>query len=55
MAGNKTRKSENIELTKCLCPSDFVLLENNATCRHREWNVSMVGQGDNVEEGKVLE
>ena len=32
-----------------------VLLENNATCRHRAWNVSMVGQGDNVEEGKVLE
>jgi len=55
MAGNNTRTSENIELTKCLCPSDFVLLENNATCRHREWNVSLVGQGDKVGEGKVLE
>jgi len=55
MAGNKTSKSENIDHTKCLCPRDFMLLENNATCRPRSWNVSMVGHSEDMGEVTVLE
>merc|ERR1712106_99722 len=24
----------------CLCPSDLILLEDSATCRHRDWNIT---------------
>jgi len=40
MAGNNTKRTENLPLTKCLCPSDYVLLEDSATCRHRDWNIT---------------
>jgi len=47
--------SENFPLTSCLCPSDHVLLENNSTCRHKDWNATKSLQSEKLEDVKVLE
>lgn len=58
MAGNSNQSSfrnENLALTKCLCPSDHILLDNNSTCRHRDWNTTKIEQSEKLVEVKVLE
>jgi len=32
--------SEHMPLTKCLCPPEHVLLQDDSTCRHKHWNVT---------------
>eukprot|EP00090_Calanus_glacialis_P045256 TRINITY_DN8275_c0_g1_i1.p1 TRINITY_DN8275_c0_g1~~TRINITY_DN8275_c0_g1_i1.p1 ORF type:complete len:231 (-),score=55.21 TRINITY_DN8275_c0_g1_i1:405-1013(-) len=58
MAGNSNQSSfrnENLALTKCLCPSDHILLDNNSTCRHSDWNTTKIEQSEKLVEVKVLE
>jgi hypothetical protein len=58
MAGKSNQslfRSENLPLTKCLCPSDHILLDNNSTCRHRDWNTTKIEQSQKLVKVKVLE
>lgn len=55
MASNTTTRAENQAQTVCLCPSHFMLLEDNATCVHRDGNMTGVEHSKQVGEVTVLE
>jgi len=48
-------KAEMSPLTQCLCPSDFVLLENNSTCRLRNFNITKDQHSEKLTEVNILD